>query len=115
MFVFKRRFCIKGVALFCFFILFLFGNFLLLQTPPDPTSSLWVEGTGQPGEAGERSSSWGALGEGALVGLPLQVCTGWVVCIFACSESGKRKFAYVNIDLHSPSQDRPTVTETLTK
>ena len=30
--------------------------------------------------------------------------------------SGRRKFAYVNIDLHSPSrEDRPTVTRTLTK
>lgn len=103
----------------CFgFCPFLFGNFVLLQTPPNPTSSLWVEGTGQHGEAGERSSSRDlGPGAGALAGLQLQVCTGWVVCIFACSsESGRRKFAYVNIDLHSPSQeDRPTVTETLTK
>lgn len=38
----------------------------------------------------------------------------WGGCIFAGnSKSGRRKFAYVNIALHSPSQeDRPTVTET---
>lgn len=38
----------------------------------------------------------------------------WGACIFAGnSKSGRRKFAYVNIALHSPSQeDRPTVTET---
>lgn len=38
----------------------------------------------------------------------------WGGCIFAGnSKSGRRKFAYVNIALNSPSQeDRPTVTET---
>jgi hypothetical protein len=68
-------------------------------------------GPGQPGEAGESSSRAGRVPAGLL-----PVCMGWF-CIFAGnSESGRRKFAYVNIDLHSPSQeDRPTVTEMLTK
>lgn len=86
-----------------FFVLF-FGNILLLQTPPNPTSSLRAEGDG---------AAWRGRREECS---PLQVCTGWVFAYLRSSESGRRKFAYVNIDLHGPSrEDRPTVTQTLTK
>lgn len=84
------------------------GTFSSSEPPlirPPPCAG---RGTGSL-ERQERRAAAGALGQGALTGLPLQVCTGWVVCIFACcSVSGRRKFAYVNIDLHSPSQDRLT-------
>jgi len=86
--------------LFLFFGLLFFGDIPLLRTPPNPTSSLWAEGDG---------AAWRGRREAR------QPPAG-VFAYLRGSESGRRKFAYVNIDVHGPSrEDRPTVTQTLTK
>jgi hypothetical protein len=66
------------------------------------------QGTRQPGKAKKGAAGWG----GALAGdSHVALCTGG--CIFAGnSKAGRRKFAYVNIALHSPSQEDRPVTET---
>lgn len=95
------KFSIKGVApVWCLSFAFLetFSSSKPLLSIPFPTGG----------------RGWGSLErqeEGAAAG-----AQDGRFAYLRSSESGRRKFAYVNTDLHSPSQeDRPTVTETLTK
>lgn len=85
---------------FCFLWGFLPFSFLETVSSSEPPRirppPCGLRGSGQPGEAGARRDS------------PLRAPAGRVFAYLRGSESGRRKFAYVNTDRHGPSRERQT-------